>query len=180
MEFKFYKDERDGKTDVALHDSELQTTSQDQTTNGQLVLVTTRLRALIAVALTLWFLYQRFHTLASARPHSFEWLYSGLLPHWAIVPINLAFYGFLIWIGVNFALASLRNDEKVLLVAFWIHGGISPVSALLPGTFVAMWFIRTLLELAAFLASLSILLSFGKKKEDGANPPTPENSQARC
>jgi len=123
-------------------------------------LVTTRIRAFMAGALTGWMLFGLGlrSQMRSGPPR--RWLFSGLLPNWEVVAINVAFWGVVLWMEIPLALGSLRKDEKALLVAFVGHAMVAPVRALFPGIVSAARVVQTLLSLCAFLAALAILLSF--------------------
>jgi len=161
MEFSFYNDERTGKAshvDGPLVTSEMASTG--------LALVTTRPRALGTIALTLWMLIQGLRSLSSMRPYSSVWLFSGLLPHWAVVLATVAFYGLFAWTAVNFARALPRKEEKALMFTIFAVALLAPVGFLLPKATTPLRFLQTLLELIALLASISILLSLQKVAND--------------
>ncbi len=125
-----------------------------------LQLVTNRFRAFMAVALTAWVLALALRSQMKGSPSSWQWLFSGLLPTWAVVAINIAFWGVAFWMEIALVLGSLRKDEKVLLVAFVGGAILAPVRALLPRAASGTHVMQTLLSLCAFLAALAILLSF--------------------
>jgi hypothetical protein len=162
MEFSFYNNERKGK--ASHQDGSLVTSGSDTASTG-LVLITTRLRALVAIAFTLWMLIQGLRSLLSMRPYSLIWLYSGLLPHWAVVLATIAFYGALMWIAVNIALAPSRKEEKALMFTLFAVPLLAPVGVLLPKATSLLRFLQAILELTALLASISILLSLHEDRE---------------
>jgi hypothetical protein len=162
MEFSFYKDEREGKSS---HEDESLVGSGSDTASAGFVLIMTRPRALAAIAFTLWTLFQGFRSLLSMRPYSLIWLYSGLLPRWAVVITTMAFYSALVWIAVNFALASWRKEEKALMFMLVAVPLLAPIGVLLPKATSSLRFLQILLELTALLASISILLSLHKGPE---------------
>jgi hypothetical protein len=140
--------------------------------NTPLVLITTKTRAFIAVALTAWPLLQTFHSVLSRRPYPWEWLFAGLLPPLVVLIINIAFYGVLLWMGAAFALAPLRRDEKVLMVAYWADVLLVPFGALLPNYVMEIRAFRGLAMTIAFVSSLAIVRSFwesGNLDSDGRN-----------
>jgi hypothetical protein len=123
-------------------------------------LVTTRLGAFLALAVTGGLLGLRFHAEVTAQPSSWTWFGSGFLPTWAVAPINIAFWGWIYWIGVALAVARLRKDEKALLASYAGVIMLIPVGALLPRISGVVHVVQTLLGLTAFVAALVILLSF--------------------
>ncbi len=130
------------------------------------VLITTRPRALAAIAFTLWTFVQGVRSLSSTRPYSLIWLYSGLLPHWAVLLITIAFYGALVWIAVNIVSAPSRKEEKALMFTVCAVPLLAPLGVLLPRATSLLRFLQALLELAALLASISILLFLQTDREE--------------
>jgi hypothetical protein len=125
-----------------------------------LQLVTTRIRAFMAVALTGWMLFGlALRSQVRSGPPQ-RWLFSGLLPSWEVVAINIAFRSVVLWMEISLALGPLRRDEKALLVAFVGRAIVAPIRHLFPGIASAARVVQTLLSLCAFLAALAILLSF--------------------
>jgi len=163
MEFGFYKNEQEG---IASYDDESLVASGSDTVSTGLVLITTRPRALAAIAFTLWMLIQGLRSLLSTRPYSPIWLYSGLLPHWAVVLATIVFCGAFVWIAVNIAFGPLRKEEKALMFTLFAVLLLAPVGVLLPKTTSSLRVLQTLLELTALLASISILLSLHKEVAD--------------
>jgi hypothetical protein len=163
MEFSFYNDERKGKTSPV--DGSLVTSASDMTITG-VALITTMPRALAAIVFTLLMLIQGLRSFLSIRPYSLIWLFSGLLPHWAVVLATIAFYSFLAWTAVNFARAPSNKEEKALLLMIFAILLLAPIGVLLPKATLSLRFLQTLLELVALLASISILLSLHKDREE--------------
>lgn len=155
MEFGFYNDERKGHT--SHEEGSLVASGGDTATTG-FVLITTKPRALAAIAFTLWTLVQGVRSLSSTRPYSLIWLFSGLLPHWAVLLITIAVYGALLWIAVNLVSAPSRKEEKALMFTVAAVPLLAPVGVLLPRTTSLLRLLQPLLELTALLASISILL----------------------
>jgi hypothetical protein len=163
MEFSFYIEERKAK---ALHENGSLVTSGSDAASTGLVMITTRPRALAAIAFTLWIVIQGLRSLLSMRPYSVIWLYSGLLPHWAVLVTTSAFYGALVWIAVNIALAPSRKEEKALAFTLFAVPLLAPLGVVLPKATSSLRFLQTLLELTALLASVSILLALHKVREE--------------
>lgn len=141
---------------------------------GQLQIVTTPFRAFFALAFVGSILGRQFHEGLLAQHSSWTWLSFGLFPTWLVVTINIAIWGGLYAIGINFARAPFRRDEKTLFVSLVGSYMLFPVAALLPKTNGFIHIAQTMLSLTAFLATLAILLSL--RKEHSGSPP-PENSE---
>src|SRR5579871_463245 len=170
MEFSFYNNERQGYTsyeDRSLAEGRSDAGSTD------FVLITTRPRALAAIAFTLWMLVQGLRSLSSARPYSLIWLYSGLFPHWAVLPINIVFYATLVWMTVSIVLGRSRKEEKALMFTLFAVPLVAALGVLLPRAASLLRFLQTLLELTALLASISTLLFLSKDRQE-----TPREEQS--
>jgi hypothetical protein len=126
-------------------------------------LITTRVGAFLALAITGGLLGLRFHAEVIAQPSSWTWFGSGFLPAWAVVMINIAFWGLVYWTGVALVFARLRKDEKALLASYAGVIMLIPVAALLPRISGIVHVVQTLLGLTAFFAALVILLSFASR-----------------
>jgi hypothetical protein len=139
---------------------------------SQLQIVTTPFVAFFALAFTGSVLSRRFHEEAAAQPSSWTLLSFGFLPTWLMVILNIAMWGGIYVIGIGFARAPFRKDEKALFVS--LVGGfmLLPVAALCPRTSGLIHIAQTMLSLTAFLAALAILFSL--RKEHSFSPP-PEN-----
>ena len=141
---------------------------------GQLQIVTTPFVAFFGLAFTGSALGRRFHEQVAARPSSWRLLSLGLLPTWLMVMLNIAMWGGICVIGIGFARAPFRKDEKALLVSLVGSFILSPIAALFPGTSGFVHVVQTMLSLMAFLAALVILLSLRKER---TSSPQPENGQ---
>lgn len=161
MEFSFYNDERKGK---ASHEDGSLVTS-DKANTG-VALITTVPRALATIVFTLLMLIQGLRSLSSMRPYSLIWLFSEMLPHWVVVIATIAFYGFLAWTAVNFARAPSNKEEKAVLLMIFAVLLLAPIGVLLPKATLPLRFLQTLFELVALLASISLLLSLHKDREE--------------
>ncbi|MGA9529623.1 MAG: hypothetical protein WBS24_16020 [Terriglobales bacterium] len=146
-------------------------TTQVGAVPGQLQIVTTPLAALLALAFTGSVLGRRSHEEIAALPYSWTWSHLGFHPTWLAATVNLAIWGGIYALGINFARAPFRRDEKALFVS--LVGGfmLLPVAALLPKTSGFIHVAQTMLSLSAFLAALAILLSF--RKEHPSLPSSP-------
>lgn len=139
---------------------------------GQLQIVTTPFVAFFALAFTGSVLGRRFHEEVAAQPSSWTLLSFGFLPTWLMVILNIAMWGGIYLIGIGFARASFRKDEKALFLSLVGSFMLLPVAALFPRTSGLIHIAQTMLSLTAFLAALAILLSL--RKEHSFSPP-PEN-----
>lgn len=137
---------------------------------GKLQIVTTPFAAFFALAYTGSVLGRRLHEEVAAQPSSWTLLSVGFLPTWLVVILNIAMWGGICVIGIGFARAPFRKDEKALFVALVGSYALFPVAALLPRTSGFIHIAQTMLSLTAFLAALAILLSLGKE-HFGSLPP---------
>ena len=107
-----------------------------------------------------------------------KWQFSGLLPTWAVVIINIAFWGAIYWMGFAFASSPLRKEEKLVLVGFIGSIMLGPVRALLPRIDSATHVMQTLLSVVSFFAALAILVSFLNKRVNDT-VSSPQNQSLR-
>ena len=123
-------------------------------------LVTTRFGAFLALALAGSFLGSRLHAeVVSAHQSSWRLLDFGFFPTWMVVAINIAFWSGIYVMGIGFARAPLRKDEKAILVSLGGTLMLSPIASLFPRISGLVHIAQTMLCLTAFLAALTILLS---------------------
>src|SRR5271156_1873031 len=141
---------------------------------GQLQIVTTPFVAFFALAFTGSVLGRRFHEELAAHPSSWTLLSFGFLPTWLVVILNIAMWGGICVIGIGFARAPFRKDEKALFVSLVGSFILSPIAALFPRTGGFIHVVQTMLSLTAFLAALAILLSLRKERTFS---PQPENGR---
>jgi len=141
-----------------------------------LLLVTTRFRAFIAVASTGWVLALALHSQMRGGLCRWEWQFSGLFPTWAVVMINIAFWGAIYWMGFAFASSPPRREEKLVLAGFIGSIMLGPVRALLPRIDGATHVLQTLLSVVSFSAALAILVSFLNKRMNDAVLPSQNQS----
>ncbi|MFZ1917735.1 MAG: hypothetical protein WAU58_09195 [Terriglobales bacterium] len=146
-------------------------TTQVRAVPGQLQIVTTPLAALLALAFTGSVLGRRIHEEVAGQPSLWTWLGFGTLPTWLVVTFNIAIWGGIYAIGIQFARAPYRRDEKALFVSLVGSFMLLPVAALLPKTSGLIHIAQTMLSLTAFLAALAILFSF--RTEHSGLPPSP-------
>lgn len=127
---------------------------------------TSRLGALLALVLTGSFLGGSLHAEMTAETFSWTWLFSGVLPAWLVLPINIAFWAAIYFAGIGFARAELRKEEKGLLVSIVGNLMLIPVAALFTRIGGPIRVVQTMLSLTAFLAALAILLSLLGERSD--------------
>jgi hypothetical protein len=121
--------------------------------------ITTRFRALIALVLTGWILVLRTHPVRWGKPLPWTWIFAGILPTWAVVVINAAFYGFWFWAGIICALAPMRKEEKAVWLTSLANCELIAAAHLFPRIDGITRLTRTALCLIAFLAAAAILVS---------------------
>lgn len=129
----------------------------------QLQIVTTPVAVFLALAITASSLGNRLHAGARAEPSSWQWLGSGVLASWLVVTINIAMWSGIYLMGIGFARAALRKDEKIMFVSFFAGLMLTPVTAVLPRISALVHIVQTMLSLTAFLAALAIALSLRTK-----------------
>jgi hypothetical protein len=139
---------------------------------GQLQILTTPVAAFLALSLAGSFLGNRFHAELTAQPSSWQWQGSGVLSTWVVVTINIALWGSICLIGIGFARAPFRKDEKALFMSFGGSVMLIPVAALFPRISGLLHIAQTMLSLAASLAAPAILLSLWRER---SSSPPPEN-----
>jgi hypothetical protein len=137
---------------------------------GQLQIVTTPFAAFLALAYAGSALGRQFHEDIAARPPSRTWLSFGFLPTWLAVTFNIAIWGAIYAIGIGFARAPFRRDEKTLFVSLVGSIMLQPLAALLPRTTGFIRIAQTMLSLTAFLVALAILLSLRKEHSGSPSP----------
>jgi hypothetical protein len=133
-------------------------TSNGTMPNEALLLVNTRFRAVLAVALTGLLFYGRAQTLIMSPPYLFSWVGGSALPVWMAVAITIAVYVVLLLVAVSLTVAPLRIDEKALTAGLAWSAAIVPVAVLLPLAARAVKYVQTTLNLIALLAAVAILL----------------------
>ncbi len=133
-------------------------------------LITSRFGAIMVLAFAASVVGRQFHSAVLAQPSSWTWVGSGLLPTWAVVIINIAFWSAVYWMGVTLPLAHSRKDERALLASFAGLIMLIPVAAIFPRISGVLLVVRTLLSLTAFIGALAILLSFASRDANHASP----------
>ncbi|MGA9812375.1 MAG: hypothetical protein WBQ64_06350 [Terriglobales bacterium] len=133
-------------------------------------IITSQLGALLALILTGSSLGGSLHAEMTGESFSWTWLFSGVLPAWLVLPINIAFWAAICFTGIGFARAELRKEEKGLLVSMVGYVLLIPVAALFARIGGTIRVVQTMLSLTAFLAALVILLSLLKERFDPQSP----------
>lgn len=132
----------------------------------------TRFRAFLALAVTGWCLALRLHCFVWVRPRPWNWLYAGLLPTWAVVLINTAFYACLVWLAIVFARSAIRKQEKILWVTFIANVVLAPARVLFTKIAATFAVLQTVLIVTSFMAALALLVSFWDEPSS-IEPPQP-------
>jgi hypothetical protein len=122
-----------------------------------LVLLNTRLRAVLAVALTGSLMYAHAHALL-CRQSPFTWVGGGTVPSWLSITLTVALYGTTLLMAIVLTLLPFRKDEKAVAAGLVWSVAILPVAALLPTTAQAVRCLQLALNLVALLAAITILL----------------------
>jgi hypothetical protein len=137
--------------------------------------IRTRRAALIALCVTGYIAALSFWSLFSDAPHKTFWFVGpGLLPSWIVVPANVAFYAYLLWVGV--ALYRITNGkELILIVGYFTDIVLGPIQNLVSASAVnAIQYVKAFGMTAAFLAALCIFIERvsddvrGKSVEDSS------------
>jgi hypothetical protein len=138
-----------------------------QEMTDQLQLVTTRLRAMVAVALTAGLL------LLTVR----SWIVPHPVKRWVLGDISASVSNgavFLVSVSLlcSTVFAGLRFNEKILITAFSVSGVLIPIGRLFPAVYGVLHCARFVFMMAAFIAACHILLSFRDqyREEDGTPP----------
>ena len=87
------------------------------------------------------------------RPH-FEWLFNlVLLPSWANTVINVAFYGYLLWLGIAL-FRRARGGERIVVAGWLLDICLGPITIIFPAAgAAALRYFQTAAMTAAFLAA---------------------------
>jgi hypothetical protein len=124
-------------------------------------LIGNRLTAAIAVCLTGFLAVRDFRAVFSGTLPKPGWLIpfdSMPLPIWAMAIVNLAFYVYMLWLGVVFYRWA-QGNERVVVAGFFAGTLLSPIKALVSPPAVAV--IRSVQAVGmtvAFLAATYIFL----------------------
>ncbi len=129
-------------------------------------LIHTRRGAVIALCLTGYVAALSFRNVLwhSQRQHhwllDFDWLvlWHISLPVWVVAGVNLAFYAYLLWLGVVFY--RVAQGKERFLVAGWLTGGFfGPILNLVSASAGAEFgYVVAIGTLVAFLAAVDIFL----------------------
>jgi hypothetical protein len=125
--------------------------------------IRTRRAAIVSAALTGFVAAVTFRNVFFFPPHhrrSHWFLDAGfILPKWALLPLNFAFYAYLIWLCIVFFRAA-QGRERTLVVG-WCPGILlDPLSALFPSVAETVQFFDAVGITVAFIASVLIVREF--------------------
>jgi len=99
------------------------------------------------------------------RPQ-FQWPFTlALLPHWANVTINIAFYAYLLWLGIAF-LRIARGAERIVVAGWLTDVLLGPLKLIFPPIgLAALRYFQTIAMAAAFFAAVSLVRKPYRKPE---------------
>jgi hypothetical protein len=148
--FKFYYDERRGSPTFGTEPD------SDSAPNDDGRLLITPLRRGEAVSFTAFFfiLAIRDALHPSIRHGSFA-LFSFILHGTALMAVNVAFWGYVGWLGFEF-IRSTRDRERVMIIGWTVSLLLTPLESLWPEWILPMRYAAVLALLIALLAALSL------------------------
>ncbi len=126
---------------------------------SQLILVTTRLRAAVAVGLTAFVLVQAVRGVLNLGNTPSGWLvpWGSLLDGWPLVAVNVFFYGYMWWLGYWF-IRGTRGRERVLIVGWFAGILLWPLETLKNGWVMEIRYVAALGLAVALIAGVSLLM----------------------
>jgi len=123
-------------------------------------LISNRRTAIIALVLTGFLVAVTFRAVFSHSPHHSYWLFplDFMLPTWAGVAVDVAFYAYLLWLCVVFF--RIAQGKERVLVAGWCPGILlGPIEHLVSiSTAAAIQYVQAVSIAVAFVAAVLILL----------------------
>ena len=130
-------------------------------------LIHNRRAAAIALCVTALFTALSFGGLVSHSQHKYHWLVDlqFLLPTWAVAALNLALYGYLIWLGVVFYRIA-RGMERVLVIGWFAGILLGPLENIFPVS-AAIDYLSVVGMVLAFLAAVHIFLKISATNKSG-------------
>lgn len=122
-------------------------------------LLTTRVRTVVALGLTAFvFALAILHWGHTKSGWLIPPLYFGARRSWPLIAVNVAFYGYLCWLGF-WCIRGTVGLERFFMVGWFVNILLSPLERLRPQWAVAIKHIGTLGLAVALLAALSLLLA---------------------
>ncbi|MGA8365898.1 MAG: hypothetical protein ACLQMT_03615 [Candidatus Acidiferrales bacterium] len=139
----------------------------------KLGLIHSRLGAVIALCLTGYVAALSFRAVFSHHRPEFHWLILKKpldfgLPTWALAAINLAFYAYLIWVGV--LIYRMAQGKERILVAGWLVGFLWPIEYLSMSAAAVIRCVDAAGMLVALVAAVYIFMA-AWRDADGAKAP---------
>jgi uncharacterized membrane protein YkvI len=123
-------------------------------------LIRSRRIALVGLILTGYIAVLTFRAAFLQSPNHSHWLLplDNVLPAWALWAVNVAFYGYLLWLCFTFFRA-VRGKERVL-IAGWVPGIVlSPIQSLVSISLAdAIQYVKAVSISVAFVAAILILI----------------------
>jgi len=138
-------------------------------------LINSRFTAAVAVVLTGYIAAITFRAAFWQIPHRFHWIIQldYLLPPWAVLTANLAYYALLLFACIAFP-RSLRGKER-FLVAGWVPGVLlGPIQGLVSASLAdAIQYVKAGSIMVALFAAVVILIE-GPVDDEAEVEPAPE------
>ena len=138
--------------------------------------IRTRRAAIVSAALTGFAAAGTFRSVFFSPPHHYRshWFLdlSFVLPKWALLPLNLAFYAYLAWVCIVFFRAAQGRER--ILVAGWCPGILlAPSRMFFPSATDIVQFFDVVGMTIAFVASVLIVGEFHGRidKQPGVTLP---------
>ena len=123
------------------------------------LLINSRLIAAIGVILTGYVAALTFRAVFRRSAHHFHWILplSHVLPPWAVLTVNVAFYAYMIFLFIAVPW-SLRGKERILVLG-WLPGVLlSPIQGMVSVSLAsAIQYVKAASIAIAFLAAVAIL-----------------------
>lgn len=123
-------------------------------------LIRDRRDALIALALTGIIATMTFRAAFLPSPHHSHWLVPLVfsLPVWALWAVNVAFYGYLVWLCVVFFRVAI-GKERVLVAGWFLLILLSPIQSLVStSAAAAIQYIKAVSIAVALVAALLLVI----------------------
>jgi hypothetical protein len=133
-------------------------------------LLTTRLRASVAVGLTAFvFVFSIRDVLHPQQARGWLLPLDFLLHGWALTGVNIAFYCYLCWLAFWF-IRGTHGRERVVMVGWFVTILLAPFESVWRQWAMAMRYVEALALLVALLASVAILLDSKAVAESSGRP----------
>ena len=133
-------------------------------------LIPDRLTAIAAVVLTGFVTAASFRTAFYSAPYYWRpFFYLPMLPRWAQLLINAAFYGYILWLWVVFFVAA-KGRERMLVAGWGPDLLLNPIKSVVSSPVVtAIRQFQAFSLAVAFLAAVSIFLEIAARDKPSAD-----------